>query len=106
LFGLSISTSIVAVARTIKMRVKDSPNEMADCKCPICKGKMVDLSLAPSPLDNIVCPKCRYKGISFSIPLSLGSVVVDCRCDACGCKWSVRVDLPKNLFGKNACMHG
>ena len=90
LFGLSISISMVAVARTIKM---------ADCKCPICKGKMVDLSLAPSPLDNIVCPKCRYKGISFLIPLSLGSVVVDCRCEACGCKWSVRVVLPKNLFG-------
>jgi len=73
--------------------------KMADCNCPICKGKMADLSLASSPLDNIVCPKCRCDEIDFLIPQSLGAVGVDCRCMRCGHKWSVRVVLPKNLFG-------
>jgi len=72
---------------------------MAKCNCPVCKGKMVELPLVPSPLDDVVCPKCRCREISFLVPRELGSVVVDCRCERCGCKWSVRLVLPKNLLG-------
>jgi len=91
LFGLSMCISIVAVARMI---------EMPECRCPECNRKLVELPHVPSPLDNIVCPKCRRRDeIGFFIPVSLGSVVVVCRCERCGCKWSVRVVLPKNFFG-------
>lgn len=72
---------------------------MADCRCPICNKKLVDIPYVPSALDSIVCPSCGDCEIGFLIPRELGSVVVDCRCERCGCKWSVRVVLPKNLFG-------
>ena len=72
---------------------------MVEHKCSICGHKMRKLRYVPSPLDDVVCPKCCCGEIEFLIPLSLGSVVVDCRCMRCGCKWSVRVVLPKNLFG-------
>ena len=68
--------------------------------CPICNSKMRRFRHVPSPLDDIVCPKCGCHELVFGIPLSLGSCVVDCRCDACGHEWSVRVVLPKNLFSK------
>ena len=72
---------------------------MGDCECPICKGKLVTFKHVPSVLDSMVCPVCGCRQIGFLIPLSLGSCVVDCRCEVCGHKWSVRVVLPKNLFG-------
>jgi len=74
---------------------------MDDCKCPICKGKLVTVKHVPSALDGIVCPKCRCRDVGMAIPLSLGSCVVDCCCGFCGHKWSVHVVLPKNLFGAN-----
>ena len=72
---------------------------MPECRCPECNCKLVDVPYVPSPLDDVVCPRCRCKEIGFFIPREVGSVVVDCRCDVCGLKWSVRVVLPKNLFG-------
>lgn len=72
---------------------------MEKCECPVCKGKMVDFPHVPSPLDDIVCPKCGSNEVCFLIPPSLGSVVVNCICEVCSHKWSVRVVLPKNLFG-------
>jgi len=70
-------------------------------KCPLCNRELVEVPYVPSPLDDVVCPKCRCRdGIGFFlIPRKVGSVVVDCRCEVCGLKWSVRVVLPKNYFG-------
>lgn len=69
--------------------------------CPFCNSNLVEFPHVPSPLDNLECPKCHGKELSFLIPLSLGSCVVDCRCEFCGHKWSVRTALPKNFFGES-----
>jgi len=71
---------------------------MDDCRCSICNSKMVDFPHVASPLDDVKCPICRCFAIEFLIPQELGEVDVDCRCPM-GHEWSVRVVLPKNLFG-------
>ena len=81
---------MLAVARTISM-AKD--------KCPICNCKLTGMPHVPSDLDYVVCPLCFSCHVGFYIPKSLGLVDVVCRCEVCGHKWSVRVELPKNFFG-------
>ena len=71
---------------------------MDECRCPYCKGKMVDLP--ELPFDNVACPKCNYRGVDGLMSRSGESAEMDWTCERCGHKWSEGYVLPKKFLAR------